>query len=495
MDASNTPALPAKPGPMDMLLITAAGYEESTLSSCTPHDWNIARGRGVLMIVYTIMEAVIYSYVLHRLLASPGELRPWLIVGGIGMALLVTIIDLELIIKPTAVRKGHQLLKRGGLDLGLGASEIMALLLAAAVRITLALGISQLNGIFISTLVYDKDIGTQIHNEYAVKNASQIARAEAAADANVQRLNGEVAEQTSRVIGLGKQLESLRQTEVEAPGIQDARNDVNRLVALKAKTDEDLRNAEKFASDEGAGIRGAQGNSGHAGYGLRYRAAVAEVSNAGRHAQDVARELDAARARLDALQGQKAPESDTNDTRVRAVRSELERTLASEREKLADLKRELGEATGNREKNVRDAVERAPDHVAVSDGLVGQLKGLEAIAQEGWTISTVIVGTDVLAFALELCAVLARTLGYATVYDAMLVRNIYMSTVAIAEQMDREFSNAHPGPEPSPGEPAANSEQPAKRKRGRPPKDSGNGSSNPALPKPNGAGRIDPSKP
>jgi hypothetical protein len=65
------------------------------------------------------------------------------------------------------------------------------------------------------------------------------ARAEATADAVGQRLTREEAEQSARVIALGKQLESLRQTEVEAPELQEARNEVNRLVALKGRADED----------------------------------------------------------------------------------------------------------------------------------------------------------------------------------------------------------------------------------------------------------------
>ena len=263
MDAFNTPNLKSKRTPMDKVLLPAAGYDEDILHSCPPHDWNVARGRGVLMIVYTFMEAAVYSYVLHRLFAAPGELRPWLIVAGVGMALLVTIIDLELIIKPTAVRKGQQLLKRGGLDIGIGRAEIMAALLASVVRIVLALGISQLNGVFISTLVYNKDIGAELHNEYATKNAGPIAEAEAAADRTIQRVTQAEAEQSAQVIRLTKQLDTLRQTEIESPEIQEARNEVNRFVALKAKADEAICATPKFLlRTRGLGYESSTGNSG-----------------------------------------------------------------------------------------------------------------------------------------------------------------------------------------------------------------------------------------
>jgi hypothetical protein len=71
-----------------------------------------------------------------------------------------------------------------------------------------------------------------------------------------------VRTQSERVAKLSAQVASLRQQEIDPsasdPQIQPAQQEVEQLLAQKAKADEDIRNAEIFASNELGGIKGAE---------------------------------------------------------------------------------------------------------------------------------------------------------------------------------------------------------------------------------------------
>jgi hypothetical protein len=112
----------------------------------------------------------------------------------------------------------------------------------------------------------------------------------------------------------------------------------------------------------------------------------------------------------------------------------------SENAKLSDIKREMASVTNAREKAVRDAVENAPGHVARDNGLLAQIGVLEGIAGEDWKIVVVVIVIDAIAFALELSAVLARTLGYVpTTYDALVAGHGYMQVVRLVDEMFAEL--------------------------------------------------------
>jgi hypothetical protein len=358
-------------------------------------------------------------------------------------------------------------------------------------------GFAQLTAIFVALIIFAADIDARIHATYEAANARVLADVTAIVDADIQRASVAVKTQAARVDSLSAQITTLRQHDIDPtssdPQIQQAQREIDQLIAQQRDAESAVVSASDFASLEKGGVKAAPGNSGIAGSGPRYKAAMEVVENTKRHAQDIAAALDAARARLDSLHKELASSSVSEQQRSHGELPGYEATLTSEEAKLADLKEQLDALIKGRPDAIRKGVESAPDYVPLNNGFLGQLVALEHIADEDAKIATVILLIDVVSFGLELAAVLAKVSSYVPMkYSALLAANSYAAVVRIVDDLMAELNRAPAtGNEiefPPPPPPANDNQrnggsssgsdpfsdldnpppQPAKRPRGRP---------------------------
>ena len=494
---------PHRAEPFDRLLIKVAGVDEETLRLCPQHDWDNVRAVGEIMICTWLYQAALFSVISHRLFAASGQIRPELVMVSMFIATFIMAINSYMVMRSGWHLSGIEFLKRGGLDISGGPAARLKAGFFLMIRILLSVGLAQLTAIFLSLLIFASDIDARIQSTWRQANAHLLVGASEPVDAEIQRATDAVTEQTARVTALSAQVGSLRQNEIDpsAAYTQAAQEELTQLLAQKAKADDELRAAEAFAANELAGIKAAPGNSGQVGNGPKRKAAMEQIANARNHAQESARALEAARARLDTLRSQ---HGSTNEAMKQQSHDQLptfEKTLAAENARLTAMKDELARLTQGRGDAIRAALDKMPNHVRRDDGLLAQITVLELIAQGDSKIAAVIVLIDVISFGFELAAVLAKVTSYVpTTYAALLARDAYLRVVRMVDEMmvelkdgatsknreaeilppdlpaddERGHNGASTGPNPF-DNPDDDSPQPPKRPRGRPRKTPLNG--------------------
>ena len=445
MDASNDQPGP-KAGLLAKFLIKIAGVDEQALRLCPPHDWDAVRAVAWLMIATWLYQAALLSIVSHRLFATPGQIRPELILASMFIATFILLIDSYMVMRSGFHLSGVEELKRGGLDISGGSAAKIKASIFLTIRILLSVGFAQLTAIFLSILIFSADINSRIQDAYLRVNAHLFSDATDLIDANIKRATDAVTVESARVASLSVQATTVRQNEIDPstsdPQIQAAQEETTALVARKAKADDDVRAAETFESHEVGGIKGGQ-SSGVVGDGPRHKATLEDLANARRHAQEVANQLDAARARFAALRKQLSSSSEATKQKSQDQLPTFEADLATENARLDSLKDQLARLEAGREDAIRAAVENAPNHVALDDGLLAQITALEHIAQEDSKIAAVILLIDLTSFGFELAAVLAKVTSFVpTTYAALLARDAYMRAVRIANEMVSELNRS-----------------------------------------------------
>jgi hypothetical protein len=495
-DPSGSDPKPRKFGLFMKLIFRITGVDEETMLKCPKHDVDNVRALGELLIASFLWQTMLLSLIGHRLFAAPAEVRPELLLGAAGIGLFVLLIDSYCFYRSGFEIGGIQELARGGIQVGGGPGPAGKIGYLAA-RIVLSVGFAQLTAIFVALIIFAADIDARIHATYQTANARGLADVTAIVDADIQRADVAVKTQAARVDSLSSQISTLRQHDIDptsgSPQIQQAQEEMNRLIEEKTKADDAVIAAQNFATMELGGVKVAPGNSGIAGNGPRYKAATEAVENAKRHAQEIATSLDAARARLDNLHKELASSSVSEQHRSHVELPGYEATLTSEEAKLANLKAQMDGLIKGRPDAIRKAIESAPDYVPLNNGFLAQLIALEHIADEDHKIATVILLIDVVSFGLELAAVLAKVSSYVPMkYSALLAANSYAAVVHIVDELLAELNRA-PATEnditfPPPPPPANDNErnggsssgsdpfsdldnpqpQPAKRPRGRP---------------------------
>ncbi len=449
------------------LIFRITGVDEETMLKCPKHDVDNVRALGELLIASFLWQTMLLALIGHRLFASPGEIRPELLLGAAGIALFVLLIDSYIFYRSGFEIAGIEELRRGGLDVGGGPGPVNRIGYLAA-RIVLSVGFAQLTAIFVALIIFGADIDARVHATYQKANARLVTDVTAIVDADIQRANVAVKTQAARVDSLSAQITTLRQHDIDPgandPQIQQAQQEVNRLIAEKSNADDAVVTAQNFATMELGGVKIAPGNSGIAGNGPRYKAAMAAVETAKQHAQEVAASLEAARARLDELRKELASSDKAEQQRSHGELPGYEATLTSEEAKLAGLKQQLDGLIKGREDAIRRGVEGAPDYVPLNNGFLAQLIALEHIADEDHKIATVIFLIDVVSFGLELAAVLAKVSSYVPMtYSALLARNSYAAVVRIVDELmdelNRKPDTASPIEFPPPPPPANDNER------------------------------------
>jgi hypothetical protein len=512
MDQSEHPITPRKVGRLMALWLKIVGVDKETLQQCPEQDWQSVAAMGTIMLCTFIYQSGVFALISHQLFALAGEFRPELVVVSLFLAWFVLEVDSYQLMRGGWFRSGVRALRDGGIDIGGSIFSRIGAGISLTVRIALSIGLTQLTAIFVALLVFASDIESRNQDTWSRGNHDQIIEATTFVDAGIKRATEPVATATARVSSLSAQVAALRQMEVDPsasdPRIQQSQQELAQLVAQKAKVDEELRAAETFMSNELAGIKGAAGNSGRPGPGVRRKAATEQVDNLRRHSAEINKNVDAARVRLDLLRQQVTPADDNARQRSNDKRVAFENTLEAENADLAKLKAELANLTTDRASAIRKAVEQAPNHVAYPGGILDRLVTLDHIVQENKKIGMIVILIEVVAFGFEAAAVLAKVATYIpTSYAPRNARNVHVRTVEIAEELDAELEEIERrrqrraenaaregvfdplGPDLTGGlhDNQQSAPPPIKRKRGRPRK-------YPAAPT-NGTGLIIPERP
>jgi hypothetical protein len=430
-------------------LIWLAGGDTELLKRCPRRDVSNVCAVAWLMLGTVAYQTGLFSVIGHTLFASQGQIRPSIILVSLAVATFIMLIDSYVVMRAGWHVEGLKELARGGLDISGGALPRIKATLFLIIRIcVLSVGLAQITALFVSLIVFSGDIRSRIEIKYLLANANLIAQVTNLIDAGIKRETDAVNTQTAQVVALTAQVESLRQNVIDPAThdhlIQQAEREVQQLVDGKAKAEDELRSAEAFGTSELAGIRIAPANSGVAGAGPRYRAAMEQLTSARAHLQEIENELSAARARLEALRKQLSSVNEGVMLRSHDQLPSVEEALKAETAKLTSLKNSLADLIRNREQAIRKAVEADPKHVGYDDGFLAQLRTLEEIAHEDTKIALVIGLIDVVSFGLELAAVLAKVFGCApTTFAALLARDTYMSAVEIVDDMMIKLKRAN----------------------------------------------------
>ncbi len=440
MDMRTVPPPRGEPGPLTKLLHKIAGIDEHTMRACPPSDWDNASMIGAIMILSWIYQTALFAVVGHQLFAARGQIRPDVLMASMFLATFILFIDSYMVMRAGWYSSGLSELKRaGGLDISGGPAARIKSGVFLSIRILLSVGLAQLTAIFVGLLIFSADVNAPIEKDYLQANGHLIEEATKLVDGGIRRATDAVTAQSVHVAEVSAQLRAVRQNEIADP-VHQAEQELTQLIARKAKADDDVRNAETFATNEAGGIRGAAGNSGRPGYGARYRAAAEQATNAKARAQAAATDLNAARARLDTLRKDIPSGTDAVKQRVHDQRSDFEKTLDGEAARLMGLKAELANLTRSRESNIRRAVEDSPDFVGRRNGLLAQIRVLKDIAREDIWTALLIGLIDFVSFGFELAAVLAKvTTHVPTKYAALVARDAYLQPVRIADEMMAEL--------------------------------------------------------
>jgi len=188
-----------------------------------------------------------------------------------------------------------------------------------------------------------------------------------------------------------------------------------------------------------------------------------------------------------------------NSPQIRA----LESKRSAEENKLAAQKAELSRLQGGRNERLRAGLNSDPTVVHAS-GVLAQISALEELAGDDWKIAFVILLVELLAMGFDLAPVLAKMNYLPTTYSVLLAREYLERMQKTVDEMAPVEPVAGPDDDPldfgpandnrpppnghDTGSPFANdnaaTEQPVKRKRGRPknpPKDSPAGTNGTGL--------------
>ena len=477
MDANvpMTPNLPAqrtgKFGAFTRLLTMVAGVDDDTLRECPPQDVSSIKAVSALLLCTFLYSAVIFSTIAHRLFSAPGQIDFGLIAASTAIGLFIILIDSYVFLRCSWFESGVAELARGGLDISGGSAARIKGAVFLSVRVGLSVCLALLTGTFFSLIVFDKDIGARIESTYQRANAVLVRDATALVDADIKRATDAASAESTQIASLSAQIAALRQNEIDTatsnPELQPAQQEISQFVTQKAKADDELQAAEKFASDELAGIKTSAGNSGIPGVGPRRRAALENIEHAKTRAQQATDALNAARGRLDTLREKFVSANETVKQRAQSQLPAFESKLADKNARLSSLKDQLADLTKGRNDAIRKAVESAPNYVPHNAGFLAQITALEQIADEDGKIASVIILFDLVSVGFELAAVLAKVMAYCpTTYAAIVARDFYLRLVRIVDEMMVEI-NAGPKPKavplenPSVAKPANDNQKPA----------------------------------
>ncbi len=429
-------------GWLTKLLAKIAAVDGKLLSQSPPRDWSHVRATGVVLLFSFVLESALLTLVGENVFAY-GTFSPGIMVGAIFVAALITTLDSQILIASTYHVDGVAELARAGLDLSGGVTTKIKMAVLVVIRLALSIGIALLVGQFFCMIVFQADINDVVEAKYHSANARSVAAATAMVDGAISTKAEQVKQELARHETMAGQIDAVHGRQVDPlkgdPQAAELENELTSLNARKAAADADVMKYEAMAADEKGGIAG-NGTSGVAGAGLKYRAAQEKVAAARAQAAGIEKSITETRARLDTLRARIVAGKGNGPVLSQDQIAGMESGLAGEDAKLKELQDELAALTNSRAQDITKAVEAAPDYVRIDRGFLAQMAALDEISAANPRIHWLVIVFELVAGALELGAVLGKTIAFnPTTYSALLAADVYRSAVRIVDELDSDI--------------------------------------------------------
>jgi hypothetical protein len=410
---------------------------------------------GWLLIIVWVWQSVLFTMVGHMMLARPGEWRFDVIAGAMLIASVVMLVDSYVIVRSSWHLQGISELKRGGLDLPSPIAARIKNGVFVAVRLVLSTVLAMLTALFLSILLFEKDITADLERHFQKLNAPLLARITGQVDDAIAKLKAEHEDIRKRLSTLADEEKVLRAAVIDPAGDNtEFKAALDRVAALnEAKVDaqRELTAAEKLAADELGGAR-ISGTSGIPGYGPLRRAADEKIASARRKLQSVVQDLEEAQKHIETLRVTLRDVTGSKRTAAEAKLAEIGIQRKEKEERLSFVEAEFKKREQDRDRVVRTAFENDPVYQAKENGFLARLEGLDRISQQ-FHVKFVVIIFHIGLFGIELAAVLAKIATFIPAsYTTILAWHDLQVPMRWAVRLKEEADKIHGGPKEDPSE-------------------------------------------
>lgn len=450
-------------GFLTRFIIMIGAGDEKVLRTCPLRDVHNVMTIGWLLIIVWVWQSVLFTMVGHMMLARPGERRPEIVAGALLIATVVMIVDSYVIVRSSWHLQGLSELKRGGLDFPSPIGARIKNGIFIAVRLLLSTVLATLTALFLSILLFEKDISGDLEQRFQKANAALLARITSQVDDAMAKLKGEHEDIRKRLSVMADEEKLLRATVIDPVGDNtEFKAALDRVAALndnKTEAQRELTVAEKLAADELGGAR-VSGTSGIAGYGPLRRAADEKIASARHKLQNVERDIEEAQKQIETLRVALKEVSGSKRTAAESKLAEIGIQRKEREGRLAVVEAELHKREQDRDRVVRTAFENDPAYRAKEEGFLARLQGLERISKQ-FHVKFVVILFHIGLFGIELAAVLAKIATFIpTTYTTVLAWNDVVVPMRWVIRLKEEVERLHKGERDNPleAEPVAPSQ-------------------------------------
>lgn len=444
-------------GALSRLIIKIGAGDEKILRTCPIRDVHNVMTIGWLLIIVWVWQSVLFTMVGHMMLARPGEWRFEVIAGAMLIATVVMLVDSYVIVRSSWHLQGISELQRGGLDLPSPVGARIKNGIFLAVRLMLSTVLAMLTALFLSILLFEKDLTADQERQFQKVNAPLLARISGQVDDVIAKLKGEHEEIRKRLSTMADEEKLLRATVIDPEGdnseLKAALERVPVLNEAKAEAQRELTAAEKHAADELGGAR-LPGTSGIPGYGPLRRAADEKIASARRKLQGVISDIEEAQKHIGTLRLSLKDVTGSKRLAAEAKLAEIAIQRKEKEERLAIVEAEFKKREQDRDRVIRTAFENDPAYHAKENGFLARLEGLERISAQ-FHVKFVVVIFHIGLFGIELAAVLAKIATFIPAsYTTILAWHDLQIPMRWAVRLKEEADKIHSGrDEPPEGAP------------------------------------------
>lgn len=401
------------PAPLFRMTCALAGVDPALIAACPPRDGDGVRLLAALMILVWLWQSTVFAAVAHLMLAGPGEVRAELIAGAVLLATIILLLDAYVVMRPSWTTFGYEELRRGGLAIHLPVLARVKGGAFLALRLALSGVIGTLVALFVSLVLYGKDIAGQLAAEHAARNVPVIAAATRLVDDRIARNVSAEADLRARIAAADRTADGLRRGIAERadPAIAAA-------TAALARAERDRERAEADATR------------------LARRADAPSLARARRRLEATTAERDAAHVLLAEMEKRAISLTQGRDTTLAGQLFALDAQRRQDLERLAAAEAEQGTMLNGRAATVQAAVAADPAYAAPDDGLLARLRALKALTADQW-VGAVVLLLEVFFAGIELAAVFSKLLSFVpATYATRLAREDQLRQIATAREID-----------------------------------------------------------
>lgn len=432
-------------GPLTRSQFFVTGVDAEIMEKCPDRDLSNVKTLAWLLMAVWLWQAALFTATAHMMLARPGEFRPELFASGVMLASIILLIDSYVIVRTSWSLQGMKELARGGLEIPNTFGARFKNGLFVFLRVLVTIGMAQLLALFFAILVFGKDIQADLDRRYRDANGDLIAKITMQVDNGLGTLIEDQKATATLLAAAVAEEASLRRAAIDPtaddPEVKLALERASQLAARKVDLERELSEAQKFAADELAGVKGSNGNSGKAGEGPVRRAARERVANAQAKLAAAERELTSVEAKV-AKARAKASEGSGERREAASNKMAGSTTIREKLEKrLGEIETALADQRSKREQHIRESVEADPSFVGLGNGFLARYQALQRIAKEDQSVVPVILLLDFVLFSIDLAAVLAKLATfipstYATLLAAEDLRRAYRTAQGLADDIE-----------------------------------------------------------